>query len=186
MIYQTWGTPPICLPAIEPNVGRLEGLKAHSTSNGELCDDAGTTIASSPGHQSLLQASSDWFCSAGCGIRFGLFGHWSRSAPPGPTPFPGIGLKVCVLACLAGDRRDTFATAGAALTEPLSGPDDLTYLGYELFVAFHNGVGLQDQPAGNGTTFTTVVGSALVRGFSASRKSPITSTGSAATRGAGA
>ena len=52
----------------------------------------------------------------------------------------------------------TFAgPGGAQQSAPLTGPDDLTHLGHELFVAFQNGVGAQGQPAASGNTASTVV-----------------------------
>jgi hypothetical protein len=48
--------------------------------------------------------------------------------------------------------------SGTQSTEALAGPDDLTRLGNELFVAFQNGVGPQGQPSSDGNTASTVVG----------------------------
>lgn len=70
---------------------------------------------------------------------------------------------------LAGDHLTTvlagaslhhqFVPAGASqtVTAPLTGPDDLTRAGQDLFVAFQNGAGPQGQPSGTGNTDSTVV-----------------------------
>ena len=88
-------------------------------------------------------------------IALGATTAGATSRDRGNTPRPTLD----VVAVLHGqDLRHTFGTAGAPVTGPLSGPDDLTYSGHELFVAFQNGVGPQGQPAGNGNTFSTVVG----------------------------
>jgi hypothetical protein len=46
---------------------------------------------------------------------------------------------------------------GKPTTEPLTGPDDLTSIGLDLFTAFQNGVGPQGQPSADGNTRSTVV-----------------------------
>ena len=53
-----------------------------------------------------------------------------------------------------------FVPAGAtqSMTAPLTGPDDLTRAGQDLFVAFQNGVGPQGEPsASSGNTDSTIV-----------------------------
>src|SRR5215469_13928598 len=42
-------------------------------------------------------------------------------------------------------------------TEPLTGPDDLTSIGTNVFTAFQNGVGAQGEPSADGNTDSTVV-----------------------------
>ncbi len=49
------------------------------------------------------------------------------------------------------------AAGGARTSEALTGPDDLTHLGSDLFVAFQNGVHAQGQPSTDGNTYSTVV-----------------------------
>lgn len=49
------------------------------------------------------------------------------------------------------------AGGGAYTSEPLTGPDDLTHLGAELFVAFQNGIHAQGQPSSDANTYSTVV-----------------------------
>lgn len=43
------------------------------------------------------------------------------------------------------------------MSEPLTGPDDITVLGHHLFTAFQNGVGAQGEPSSDGNTDSTVV-----------------------------
>jgi hypothetical protein len=53
----------------------------------------------------------------------------------------------------------TFIPSGSTtpMTEPLSGPDDLTALGGHLFTAFQNGVGAQGEPSSSGNLDSTIV-----------------------------
>jgi hypothetical protein len=46
---------------------------------------------------------------------------------------------------------------GASVTEPLTGPDDLTALGGHIYVGFQNGVGSQGEPSTSGNLDSTVV-----------------------------
>jgi hypothetical protein len=46
---------------------------------------------------------------------------------------------------------------GALMTESLAGPDDITLLGFHLFVGFQNGVGAQGEPSKDGNLDSTVV-----------------------------
>jgi hypothetical protein len=56
---------------------------------------------------------------------------------------------------------NTVFASGAALThgggEPISNPDDITYLGGHIFVGFQNGVGPQGEPSTTGNTASTIV-----------------------------
>jgi hypothetical protein len=50
-----------------------------------------------------------------------------------------------------------FTVGGQTMTEPLTGPDDITSIATDLFTAFQNGVGPQGQPSADGNTNSTVV-----------------------------
>jgi hypothetical protein len=94
----------------------------------------------------------------GAGAAMASSGGQGRLASGGHGLGPGGTLRVTPV--LSGqDLTHTFTPAGGPpVTAPLAGPDDLTKLGGDLFVAFQNGVGPQGQPATNGNTASTVVG----------------------------
>lgn len=88
-----------------------------------------------------------------------VFGSGAAAASPGGAHAPGAEASWRVASVLSGARMGhTFVVGGMTKAAHLSGPDDLTRLGNELFVAFQNGVGPQGQPASDGNTRSTVVG----------------------------
>jgi hypothetical protein len=52
----------------------------------------------------------------------------------------------------------TYVTGGQTKSEPLTKPDDITFLGGVLYTAFQNGVGSQGEPSSDGNTDSTIVG----------------------------
>lgn len=90
-----------------------------------------------------------------------LGAHTAAASPGGghSTPSKTASEATKVTTVLSGkDLSHTFVVDGTTDTAALSGPDDLTRLGDELFVAFQNGVGPQGEPAGDGNTASTIVG----------------------------
>jgi hypothetical protein len=57
------------------------------------------------------------------------------------------------------DLSHTFTPAGSSQSksEPLTGPDDITLLGHDLFVGFQNGVGSQGEASTDGNLDSTIV-----------------------------
>ena len=67
--------------------------------------------------------------------------------------------KVHVAVFLNGLKlHHTFETSGKRRSEPLTGPDDITLLGGDLYTGFQNGVGSQGEPSSDGNTDSTIVG----------------------------
>lgn len=91
-------------------------------------------------------------------VPLGAIGASAASASPGGHgDGPRSGLQVATV--LSGhDLTHTFESGGGSMTAPLSGPDDLTFLGRDLFVVFQDGVGPQGEAASNGNTSSTIVG----------------------------
>lgn len=93
-------------------------------------------------------------------VGFGAGVAAAQGAHHADDPGGGRGPSLQVTTALSGMKlTHTFTgAAGTTTTEPLTGPDDLTRLGADLFVAFQNGVGPQGEPATDGNTDSTVVG----------------------------
>jgi hypothetical protein len=97
---------------------------------------------------------------AGLGV-FYAFGSVSSGASPTADSGPGHrNGTIEVRPILSGAAlHHSFSPAGSTInnTEPLSGPDDITQLGGDLFVGFQNGVGPQGQASSDGNLDSTVV-----------------------------
>jgi hypothetical protein len=84
-----------------------------------------------------------------------VLGATTAGASPATT---GRGLTVTTV--LAGSSLShTFTDVNSEMTasETLSHPDDITMLGFDVFVGFQNGVGPQGQPNSNGNEDSTIV-----------------------------
>ncbi len=107
-----------------------------------------------------MKIKNTYKSALGASISLALIGlgATAASATPGDRGNSGHSAGNVVAVLHGQELHHTFVARGSSVTGTLSGPDDLTYLGSELFVAFQNGVGPQGQAASNGDTSSTVVG----------------------------
>ena len=83
----------------------------------------------------------------------------SASAGPDASWHRGGGPLTAHTILAGGSLQHSFTVAGTSTvsSEPLSGPDDITLLGRDIFVGFQNGVGPQGQASPSGNLDSTVV-----------------------------
>jgi hypothetical protein len=80
------------------------------------------------------------------------------AASAGASPAPSTGLTATtVLVGSSLSHTFTDVNTGMQASEPLSHPDDITQLGFDIFVGFQNGVGPQGQANTNGNLDSTIV-----------------------------
>lgn len=81
-------------------------------------------------------------------------------AHPGPGAAAATRSQTLHVAQLLNGAKlhHTYVTGGKTKSEPLAGPDDITFLFGVLYAAFQNGVGSRGEPSSDGNTDSTIVG----------------------------
>jgi hypothetical protein len=108
-----------------------------------------------PSLRSLGVVAASGAAALGTALGPAVLGATAAGASSTPT---GTGLTAkTVLAGSSLSHTFTDVNTGTTASEPLTKPDDITMLGFDVFVGFQNGVGPQGQPNGNGNQDSTIV-----------------------------
>ena len=110
---------------------------------------------SRPSLRSLGVLAASGAATIGTALVPPVLGATTAGAGPPPTG-PGL-TATTVLAGSSLSHTFTDVNTGMKASEPLSHPDDITRLGFDIFVGFQNGVGPQGQANANGNLDSTVV-----------------------------
>jgi len=108
-----------------------------------------------PSLRSLGVLAASGAAMVGTALVPAVIGATTSGASPAPS-----GTELTATTVLAGSSLShtfTDVNTGMTASETLSHPDDITMLGFDLFVGFQNGVGPQGQPNGNGNQDSTIV-----------------------------